>query len=129
MEAKLQVHRQLGLRKVVAILPFQLNITLDTNKAIAMHIVRAQDNRSAQRAAAMIEDNNVVKLQPLQTKGKANWSSAIQKMEKGIYSQSSTSSEAGTLGEQKQNGCNDASWNDAGGRQQWQRRTRCPSAA
>ena len=78
-EAKQQVLRTLGLRTVVATLPLQLNLTSEAAKAVATHVVRAQGQRSTQRAAEMMDNNALVKLQPLRTKGKANWASGIKK--------------------------------------------------
>ena len=84
-EAKQQVLRNFGLRTVVATLPLQLNLTSEAAKAVATHVVRAQGQRSTQRAAEMMDNNALVKLQPLRTKGKASWASGIHKLVGGIY--------------------------------------------
>ena len=65
-EAKHQLLRSLGLRTVIATLPFQLNITEEVAKIVAIHVVRAQANRSYKQAVAMIQEQQRIRLQPSQ---------------------------------------------------------------
>ena len=78
-ESKGHALRTLGLRTILATMPYQLQLTEGARRAVAQHIVRAQANRSGRQASALLDEGSKVKLQPLRTKGKAQWSRGIPK--------------------------------------------------
>ena len=84
-EAKHQLLRSLGLRTVIATLPMQLNITAEISTIVAIHVVRAQANRSFNQAKAIVQEQQRIQLQPFRTKGKASWSEGIRPYKGTIY--------------------------------------------
>ena len=65
---------------------------------VALHVVRAQANRSYTQAMAMIQEQQRIRLQPLRTKGKANWSTGIQAIKGRIYRSQASSSDSNARG-------------------------------